>query len=69
MELITKFSNQLSTHTKKTHCILCISTEQKRTSLGHHLQHHQKFEVLGINLTRQRKDLYRENLRKTLKMA
>lgn len=59
MEPITKFSNKLKT--QKVHGILCINHEQERTFFGLHLQHHQKYEVPGVNLTQERKDLAREN--------
>lgn len=29
--------------------------------LRQHLQHHQKYEVLGINLAQEKKDVYEEN--------
>lgn len=35
--------------------------------LGHHLQHCQKYEVPGINLTQVGKDLYRENHKEDVK--
>lgn len=34
---------------------------------GHHLQHHQKYEVLGLHLAQERKDLYGKNHREDIK--
>lgn len=35
--------------------------------LGHYLQHHQKYDVLGINLAQERNDLYGKNHKEDIK--